>query len=123
MSQVRRNRKPVFGTPAYRQMWRIVDGAVTDALTHHPDYLTAKGTRAARISVVKRVTGAVLSFAEASAKGRPRSSRAADTASMVFSSTTRTAEDHSGPLDLPRWQGGWVCVRPGRPIQSISAED
>lgn len=34
----------------------------------HPDYLTAKGTRSAQLSVTKRVTGAVLGFAADSAK-------------------------------------------------------
>lgn len=55
---------------AYRQLWRVVDGAVADAFAQHPDYLSAKGARAARASVVKRVVGAVLGFAEQSAEGR-----------------------------------------------------
>lgn len=53
----------------YRQLWRIVDGAVRDCVLSHPDYFTAKGFRSARPSIVKRVTGTVLSFATA-AKGR-----------------------------------------------------
>jgi hypothetical protein len=55
----------------YRQLWRVVDGAVRDALETHPEYLTPKGNiqSAARRSIVKRVTGAVLGFAEESAKG------------------------------------------------------
>lgn len=54
---------------AYSQLWGIVDGAVADAFKCHPDYLTPKGRRSAKTSVVKRVTGTVLSFAEESAKG------------------------------------------------------
>jgi hypothetical protein len=55
---------------AYSQLWRIVDGAVRDALEMHPDYLTQKGSRNARTSVTKRVTGAVLGYAEQAAEGR-----------------------------------------------------
>jgi hypothetical protein len=54
----------------YRQLWRIVDGAVFDALYTHSDYLTEKGKRAARLSVNKRVVGAILGFVEQSTKGR-----------------------------------------------------
>lgn len=47
-----------------RQMWRVIDGAIRDAFHHHPDYLTTKGAKgaAARRSVAKRVTGAILSY-------------------------------------------------------------
>lgn len=54
----------------YQQLWGVVDGAVVDAFKNHPDYLTPKGQRSARTSVVKRVTGTVLSFAVQAAKGR-----------------------------------------------------
>jgi hypothetical protein len=62
---------PPKGSRLYRRLWRIVDGAVMDAFKMHPDYLSDKGRRgrAARLSVVKRVTGAVTSFAEQSVKG------------------------------------------------------
>ena len=55
---------------AYRQLWRVVDGAVFDALYTHPDYLTEKGRRSARTSINKRVVGAIMGFAEQSARGR-----------------------------------------------------
>lgn len=48
----------------YHKIWRIVDGAVKDALYHHPDYLTPKGRVSARESIVKRATGAVKGFIE-----------------------------------------------------------
>lgn len=54
----------------YHQLWSVVDGSVADALKQHPDYLTPKGVRSARTSIVKRVTGTVLSFAVNAAKGR-----------------------------------------------------
>lgn len=46
----------------YRKIWRIIDGAVKDALYKHPDYLTPKGRVSARESIVKRATGAVKGF-------------------------------------------------------------
>lgn len=61
-----------LGIGAYAKMWSIVDGGVADALKNHPDYLTPKGHRNARTSIVKRVTGTVIGFAEQSAKGRPQ---------------------------------------------------
>lgn len=56
----------------YRQLWRIVDGAVADAFKMHPNYLSEDGKRwqTARQSIVKRVTGAILGYAEQSAQGR-----------------------------------------------------
>lgn len=55
---------------AYAELWGVVDGAVLDAFKNHPDYLTPKGQRNARTSVVKRVCGTVLSFAAQAAQGR-----------------------------------------------------
>lgn len=51
----------------YVNYWRVVDGAVRDAFNQHPEYLTYEGAMfaSARRSVVKRVTGALMSFAEA----------------------------------------------------------
>lgn len=50
---------------AYKALWRVVDGAVVDALDHHPEYV-AKGIskRVVRTSINKRVVGAVLSYAQ-----------------------------------------------------------
>lgn len=61
----------VLRSSAYAELWGVVDGAVVDAFKSHPDYLTPKGRKSARTSVVKRVCGTVLSFAEQSARGRP----------------------------------------------------
>lgn len=55
---------------AYSELWGVVDGAVSDAFHNHQDYLTPKGQKSARTSVVKRVTGTVLSFAAQAARGR-----------------------------------------------------
>ena len=57
---------------AYRQLWRVVDGAIAEALRAHPDYLAPHGAKHdnARRSIAKRVVGAVLGYAEQSAKRR-----------------------------------------------------
>ena len=54
----------------YAQLWHVVAGAVEDAFNNHPDYLTERGRISARQSIIKRVTGTVLGFAE-QARGRP----------------------------------------------------
>jgi hypothetical protein len=58
----------------YRAYWRVVDGAVRNALDMHPDYLTNKGSNrsSARMSIVKRVVGAVLGF-QSERAGKARS--------------------------------------------------
>jgi len=68
---------PPKGSRSYRQLWRVVDGAVIDALKHHPDYIRAGKTRSARESIVKRVTGAVLGYAAQAAWGRSDRRRSA----------------------------------------------
>ena len=66
---IRVRTKPPKGGSAYRQLWRIVDGAVADAFRNHPGYLVPRARRAAQNSVTKRVVGAVLGFAAQAAKG------------------------------------------------------
>ena len=74
---------------AYRQLWRIVDGAVFDALYTHQDYLTDKGRRNARESINKRVVGAVLGYA-LEAQGRSALSAAVGRESGSQSAAPRT---------------------------------
>lgn len=93
---------------AYSQLWRIVDGAVVDALEMHSDYLTPKGKRNARASITKRVTGSVLGFAEQSAKGRTGSRPAAETGSAL---PTRPSHRAAG---LAVSIGRAVCVTAAR---------
>lgn len=73
---------------AYVRLWRVVDGAVLDALKAHPDYLAPKGAlfNNARRSIVKRVVGAVQGFDAQAPKGRTGSSRQAENVSAVNSS-------------------------------------
>lgn len=81
--KVRKAKTSALGGEAYGKLWSIVDGSVADALKNHPDYLTPKGLRSARTSIVKRVTGTVIGFAnqasaeQSATKGR---SNPADTA-------------------------------------------
>lgn len=65
-------------TPEFRQLWRVVDGAVRDAMSAHPGWLASEeaGVRL-RNSIVKRAVGQILSYAEHSAKGRSWFSQAA----------------------------------------------
>jgi hypothetical protein len=89
MSAPRRSNVALQGkSSAYRQLWRVVDGAVFDALYNHPDYLTDKGRYSARTSINKRVVGAVLGFAEQSAKGRKGDGTPKPTADRVGAGAT-----------------------------------
>ena len=69
------------GTPTYRQVWRLVDGAVHEALKVHPEYLAPSvKARTVRNSITKRVVGAITGYAEQSAWVRSGSSPADETA-------------------------------------------
>jgi hypothetical protein len=62
------NKKPDIG---YRQIWRIVDGAVRDTFANHPEYLSNKHARATiTASIVKRVAGSLHGWAAQTAQGR-----------------------------------------------------
>jgi hypothetical protein len=80
---------------AYQELWGVVDGAVVDAFNNHPDYLTPKGQKSARSSVVKRVTGTVLSFAAQAARGRGLST--AETPTAIASSAAGEGAYHVLP--------------------------
>lgn len=85
--------EPLRDEAAYQQLWRIVDGAVRDALKMHPDYLTRKGWSgsAARRSIVKRVTGSVMGFVEQSTEGRvPRLKKSEPFSGRVLSTVAVT---------------------------------
>lgn len=74
----------------YRQLWRIVDGAVFDALYTHEDYLTEKGRRNARNSINKRVVGNLMGFVleTRGRKGDPVATVRSDAAERVSSEAT-----------------------------------
>ncbi|MGX7709150.1 hypothetical protein [Methylobacterium sp. Gmos1] len=76
---MRRLRREKPGSPAYRQIWRIVDGAVAQALDAHPEYLAPGArVRTVRNSIVKRVTGAITGHAAQAARVRSEASNPAD---------------------------------------------
>lgn len=83
MSARRVNGAAPKGDPAYRQLWRLVDGAVAMTFDHHPDYLTPKGCQSARTSITKRVTGLVHGYAAEAARSGSGSSPAAATVEGV----------------------------------------
>lgn len=58
--------RPPKGGKFYRQLWRLVDGAVKDCFKKHPDYLTLKGhiQHRARQSINKRVVGTILGYTQ-----------------------------------------------------------
>lgn len=61
----RKRTYPPKGDEKYHQLWRLVDGAVVDALNRHPEYVGAGiHTTAIRVSITKRVVGALMSFQE-----------------------------------------------------------
>lgn len=56
--------RPIRTDPVYAGFWRIIDGAVRDALSMHPEYIRpGQSERVVRRSIVKRVTGALMGFA------------------------------------------------------------
>jgi len=61
--------KPVKGGKVYGEVWRLVDGAIRDALTSHPQYVQPKFLVCCRMSITKRVTGAVMGYVAQAAKG------------------------------------------------------
>ena len=73
-----RRTRPAKRGDAYEQLWRVVDGAVADALLMHPEYLTKAGQKWARQSINKRVVGAVLGFAGQPARVAETSKAAAN---------------------------------------------
>jgi hypothetical protein len=89
---------------AYRALWRVVDGAVADAFNQHPDYLTEKGRRSARRSIVKRATGALYGFAcEAASQHAKRRSAPDRAAAQHATGASQTPEAASRLFNLFGW--------------------
>lgn len=55
--------------PRYPKIWKIVDGAVRDALKMHPHYVQRSLVKSLRYSIAKRVVGQVLAQDKSSPKG------------------------------------------------------
>jgi len=52
------------GDKDYRQIWRIVDGAILDCLNCHPNYVVRNRRGDLRNSLAKRVTGSIKGYLE-----------------------------------------------------------
>jgi hypothetical protein len=94
----------------YRQLVRLVDGAVRDCFANHPEYLSKAGQRNARHSIIKRVAGTLwgygneVSFASQEARGRSaeakaRTPSAAATTEVI--DTTSALPDQTVVSDTP----------------------
>ena len=57
---------------AYRQIYRVIDGAVADAILQHPEFFALGRQRNARTSIAKRVAGAVCGYLVEKELRRPK---------------------------------------------------
>ena len=61
--------------PAYikynknKKLFRIIEGAVIDAMKQHPEYFTAAAQKTAVVSITKRVIGAVIANSDKVPRG------------------------------------------------------
>lgn len=72
MPAPRKRRRPsraAMKQEAHRRLWRLVEGAVTDAFLSHPNYLTDAGAVSAVESVTKRVVGQLVGLANQTREG------------------------------------------------------
>lgn len=60
-------------TVSYRQLWRLVGGAVRASMDAHPEYLTECGQRSVPSSFTKRIVKQISGYAEQSARSRSKS--------------------------------------------------
>ena len=89
---------------AHKQLWGVVEGAVNDAFHKHSDYLTHKGRKSAKSSIIKRVTGTVLSFALQEAKRQRELAATADglTSDQQQATGDTTSDAAGGVCDVIR---------------------
>lgn len=52
----------------YSKLSRIIEGAIDSAFHFHPDYLTPKGAKSAKKSLLKRIAGQLHGFVEQSSR-------------------------------------------------------
>ena len=109
----RRIRAPQAKPHAYRQLWRVVDGAVRSTILDHPEYLTEWGRNHARLSLVKRIVGQVMSYAAQAAQGRSGFCPAPETADDEVIASPATPQ-------LPTAAGRREAMPAGRPLPSTA---
>jgi hypothetical protein len=85
-----RTRMPKCPDASYRQLWRIVNGAVRTTFRAHPEYLTPAGHESAVQSITKRVTGSLHGYAAQSALNRSVMLGDAPIVAAVAGGTVRT---------------------------------
>jgi hypothetical protein len=121
MANYRRTKLQKRPSTAYAQYWRVIDGAVADAFNHHPDYLTPRGHALARASIVKRVTGAIESFAGKPARGRTGAISAAGKDGVALDAPSGSARVNALPLayDVPAQAG--VYEAPAYPLMGVNS--
>lgn len=89
------------------RLWKLVEGAVVDAFTSHPDYLTDKGRSTVVRSVTKRVVGQLVGHAKRTLRGgrvcdcqcRGASNKAPDDSSAVAKARANGAGDSTASPD------------------------
>lgn len=64
--------KPAKKGDAYRQIWRLVDGAVRDTILHHPEYFRDSRLTDLRHSLAKRISGAIVGHQFEKLRRKPR---------------------------------------------------
>jgi hypothetical protein len=90
----------------HRLLWRMVEGAVYDALQAHPDYLTDRGSSLAVCSITKRVVGQLVGHANEARKRRPLGAFREDRGFRPGGVTSPTSD----PPGKRRGPGGRVVV-------------
>ena len=112
-----RRAKPQKPGDEYRKIWRLVDGGITDCFNHHPGYLPQGKAKISslRRSLLKRITGSILSSAADVAKRRSRDPWAAKIASAGY--LTAGADGAcEGPVAAgPRCRGAGLVVNDPAP--------
>ena len=78
----------------HARLWRLVEGAVVDAIQSHPDYLTPKGERNAARSITKRVVGQIVGQAKEALRRGGLGHCPADGADQPHPEWSGTTTDH-----------------------------
>lgn len=80
----------------YRQLVRLIDGAVRDTFDKHPEYLTDAGEMSARRSIVKRAVGALWGYAKEVTEDNSFTAQAVQSRSDVVTDALRASAAEQG---------------------------
>lgn len=78
-----KSRMPKRPDNTYYQLWCLVEPAVRDAFSNHPEYLTLQGQRSAQLSITKRVVGTLYGYGTQVPWGRSVPSLTSDAAAAA----------------------------------------